>query len=373
MNTKPGNTQEQESLLQRVAIEATLRIALIAVLLGWCVRIMLPFIEPIIWAVIIASATYPLFMGFRDRLLGGRNKTAAVLFTLIALAIILTPSVQLTQSMFSSAENLAQDFKQGELNVPPPPEKVKNIPLIGKSTYDTWLLASENLDAALEKAGPRIKDGAKKVVDTAIGAGLGLLQFIVSIIIAGVFLANGPAAVAVLEKVAVRLAGDQGAEFSRLAAGTIRGVAQGVLGVAFIQAFLAGIGMLAMGIPGAGLWALLVLILAVVQLPPLLILGPLAAYALSAYDTTPAVIFTIWCLAVSALDSVLKPMLMGRSVSVPMLVIFIGAIGGFMVSGIIGLFTGAVVFVLGYTLFMSWLNAPVAESLVVESPEPDDL
>ena len=368
MNTKPGSTQEKESLLQRVAIEATLRIAIIAVLLGWCLRIMLPFIEPIIWGVVIASATYPLFLGLRDRLLGGRNKTAAVLFTLIALAIILIPSVQLTQSMFNSGERLAQDFQQGEIKVPAPPEKVKNLPLIGESTYDTWLLASENLDAALEKAGPNIKSAAGKVVNTALGAGLGLLQFIVSIIIAGVFLANGPAAVAGFEKVAVRLAGDQGAEFSRLAAGTIRGVAQGVLGVAFIQAFLGGIGMLVMGIPAAGLWALLVLILAVVQLPPLLVLGPVAAYAFSAYDTTPAVIFTIWCLAVSALDSVLKPMLMGRSVSVPMLVIFIGAIGGFMLTGILGLFTGAVVFVLGYTLFMSWLDAPGAES-----PELADL
>jgi predicted PurR-regulated permease PerM len=355
-------------MLQRVAIEATLRIAIIAVLLGWCLRIMLPFVEPIIWAVVIASATYPLFLGLRDRLLGGRNKTAAVLFTLIALAIILVPSVQLTQSMFSSAENLAQDFQQGGLNVPPPPEKVKNLPLIGESTYDTWLLASENLDAALEKAGPRIKNGAKKVVDTAIGAGLGLLQFIISIIIAGVFLANGPATVVAFERVAVRLAGDQGVEFSRLAAGTIRGVAQGVLGVAFIQALLGGIGMLVMGIPAAGLWALLVLILAVVQLPPLLVLGPMAAYTFSAYDTTPAVIFTIWSLAVSALDSILKPLLMGRSVSVPMLVIFIGAIGGFMLTGILGLFTGAVVFVLGYTLFMSWLDAPA-----VESPELADL
>lgn len=360
MNTETSGSPEAENFLQRVAIESSLRIAIITVLLVWCARIMLPFVEPIIWAMVIASATYPLFMALRDRVLGGRNRLAAIVFTLITLVILLVPSALLTQSMFSSAEGMAQDFNSGDFSVPPPPEKVKDWPVIGESTYDSWLLASTNLDAALEKAGPRLKKTAKNLVDTAIGAGLGLLQFVISIIIAGVFLANASASVAVFEKVAVRLAGEQGAEFSRLAGATVRGVAQGVLGVAFLQAFLAGIGMLVMGIPAAGLWAMLVLMLAVVQLPPLLILGPIAAYAFTAYDTVPAVIFAVWCFAVSMCDSFLKPLLMGRGVSVPMLVIFIGAIGGFMLTGVLGLFTGAVVFVLGYTLFMSWLQLPLS-------------
>jgi predicted PurR-regulated permease PerM len=360
MNIETSGSPEAEKFLQQVAIESSLRIAIITVLLVWCAMIMLPFVEPIIWAMVIASATYPLFMALRDRVLGGRNRLAAIVFTLIALTILLVPSIQLTQSMFTSAEGLAQEFQQEGFQVPPPPEKVKGWPVIGESTYESWLLASTNLDAALEKAGPKINKTVKNIIDTAIGAGLGLLQFVISIIIAGVFLANASASVAVFEKVAVHLAGEQGAEFSRLAGATVRGVAQGVLGVAFLQAFLAGIGMLVMGIPAAGLWAMLVLMLAVVQLPPILVLGPVAAYAFTAFDTVPAVIFALWSFAVSICDSFLKPLLMGRGVSVPMLVIFIGAIGGFVLTGILGLFTGAVVFVLGYTLFMTWLDLPLS-------------
>lgn len=56
------------------------------------------------------------------------------------------------------------------------------------------------------------------------------------------------------------------------------------------------------------------------------------------------------------LDNVLKPLLLGRGVDVPMVVIFLGAIGGMLLSGIVGLFVGAIVLALGYKLFQTWLN-----------------
>ena len=130
----------------------------------------------------------------------------------------------------------------------------------------------------------------------------------------------------------------------------MRSVAQGVLCVAFIQAILAGIGLLVMDVPGAGLWALLVLIVAVIQLPPIMI------YVFSVADTLPAVIFTIWGILVSGSDAFLKPLLLGRGLDIPMLVILIGAFGGMMLYGIIGLFIGAVVLAIGYKLFVAWLS-----------------
>jgi predicted PurR-regulated permease PerM len=131
----------------------------------------------------------------------------------------------------------------------------------------------------------------------------------------------------------------------------------GVLGIAFIQAFAGGLGMVIIGIPGAGLWALFILVLAIAQLPPLLVLLPAIIYVFSTNDnTTAAVIFTVWSLIVSFSDTFLKPMLLGRGVNVPMLVILLGAIGGMISAGIVGLFVGAVVLALGYTLFQDWLN-----------------
>ena len=70
----------------------------------------------------------------------------------------------------------------------------------------------------------------------------------------------------------------------------------------------------------------------------------------------PAILFTIWSGFVGIIDNVLKPFLLGRGVQVPMIVIFVGAIGGLLTSGLIGLFVGPVVLALGYTLFLAWLD-----------------
>lgn len=194
------------------------------------------------------------------------------------------------------------------------------------------------------------------MLSTAAGAGVGILQFVISIIIAGVILANAVSFGAFLKTLARRLMGSRGDEFAMLASKTVRSVAQGVLGVALIQSLAAGVGLLAAGVPGAGLWALLVLLLAIVQLPPILILAPIILYVFSVSSTTVAVIFMIWSILVSMSDAFLKPLLLGRGVEVPMLIILVGAIGGMIYSGIIGLFVGAVVLALGYELFRAWLE-----------------
>ena len=150
---------------------------------------------------------------------------------------------------------------------------------------------------------------------------------------------------------------------SRLADGTVQSVTRGILGTALIQAFLAGIGMLVAGVPAFGLWTLLVLLLAVVQLPTLIVLVPIIFWVFGSSSTGLAVLFAIWSLAVGLSDNILKPLLLGRGSDVPMFVIFIGAIGGFMRAGIIGLFVGAVVLAVGHELFKWWLeNAPESAS-----------
>ena len=137
---------------------------------------------------------------------------------------------------------------------------------------------------------------------------------------------------------------------------TIRSVVKGVLGVAIIQAVLAGVGLIAIGVPAPGLWALAVLILAIIQLPPILILGPIAIWVFSVAEPVPATIFLVYSMIVSLSDAFLKPMLLGRGVETPMLVILIGAIGGAMALGIIGLFLGAVILALGYELLVAWMS-----------------
>lgn len=336
------------------AMEAVIKIAALALIISWCYKIVYPFIIIVVWAVIIAIAIYPINCWLRAKI-GGRDKLSIVLITLTGLAILLIPSIMLSASLVESAQVLSTGLKDGTLKIPPPSEKVATWPLIGESVHQYWQLASVNLEELLAKVGPQLKGFINWLLQTAAGTAGGIFQFVLSIIIAGVFMANAGGGHNFAKSLSMRLAGKHGEEFADLAGATIRSVAQGVLGVAFIQALLAAVGLLVMDVPGAGLWALLVLLLAIIQLPPLLILGPIIVYVFSVADTVPAVIFMIWSLIVSGSDAFLKPMLLGRGVKIPMLVILIGAIGGMVASGIIGLFVGAVVLALGYKLFVAWL------------------
>ena len=336
-------------------IDTAIRIGLLALLVYWCIHIFRPFLIPVLWAIIIAVAIHPLYVKF-ESLLGGKRKLALSLFTIIVLAILIIPTVLLASSMVDTVQHIAKQWEEGTLQVPPPPDRVAGWPLVGARLHTLWLAASENVMGTLEQFGPQLKVARGWLLSTAAGVGAGLLLFVLAILIAVAMLAKAQGAYQFTQALARRLVGARGDDFAALAIATMRSVAQGVLGVALIQAILAGVGMLIIGVPGAGLWALLVLLLAVVQLPPLLILGPVMIYVFASAATVPAVLFMIWGILVSVSDAFLKPLLLGRGVDVPMLVILIGAIGGMMSSGIIGLFVGAVILALGYKLFMAWLT-----------------
>ena len=337
------------------ALEAAIRIGLVFLILYWCFKIGQPFIQTIVWGIIIAVAIHPSY----DRLksaLGGRGRLAATLITLFALIVLLVPTYMLSESLISAVQGYSANIDKGTLSVPPPPESISSWPVIGEPLHTFWSLASNNLAAALSKIAPYLKKFGIPLLSTAAGAGVGIVKFVVSIIIAGVLLANAVGGGLAARAIATRLTGEQGTMAVALAEATVRSVALGILGVAVIQTLAAGLGFLVVGVPGAGLWALLVLILAVVQLPTILILGPIIVYVFATASTVTAVMFAIWSLIVGMSDAFLKPLLMGRGVDVPMLVIFIGAIGGFIASGIIGLFVGAIILALGYKLFLLWLN-----------------
>lgn len=337
------------------ALEATIRIGILVLLAAWCFTIVKPFIIPIAWGIIIAVGTYPAFLSLCKKL-GGRRGLSAMLITLIGLLVLVVPTVILSGTLIDSAQGLAQGLREGSIAVPPPPEGVKTWPVIGEWLDAFWSQASNNLGSTLKKVAPQFKAMGGWLLTTAAGAGFGVLQFVIAIVIAGVFLANAQAGGKTAYAIATRLAGEKGAEFAKLAESTVRSVTRGILGVALIQSLLIGVGFLVMGIPGAGFWALLCLILSVIQVGPFPVVLPILIYVFSTFDTVPAVIFLIWSIFAGSIDNILKPILLGRGVEVPMAVIFIGAIGGFIASGIIGLFVGAVVLVLGYKLFLAWLD-----------------
>jgi predicted PurR-regulated permease PerM len=358
-----ANQPSDDKLFVARALEASIHIGLVGLLIFWCFKISRPFIGIIVWGIIIAIAIHPIYSRLKSAL-GGRDRLAATLITLLALILLLVPTIMLSDSLIQTTREFSAQLEDGTLRVPPPSESVRSWPVIGEPVYKLWSLSSEDLGAAVSKMAPQLRTYGISLLSTAANAGIGILMFVVSIIIAGVLLAYADGAQKAALALFTRLAGERGATFVELAGATVRSVAQGILGVALIQSILAGLGCLVVGVPGAGFWALLILLLAVVQLPTILVLGPIIVYVFSTSSTTIAVLFAIWSILVGISDAFLKPLLMGRGVDVPMLVIFIGAIGGFMTSGIIGLFIGAIIFTAGYKLFLAWLNED-------SEPEPE--
>jgi predicted PurR-regulated permease PerM len=357
MNTTASAIKDRAFLNRTV--EASVRIGLIAILLLYCFQIVRPFLIPVVWGVIIAVAVQPNYL-WLQRVLGDRRSLAAMLFVLLALVLLVTPTFLLSDTLVTGATGLARALSEGKLIIPMPPESVAGWPLVGEPLDKFWRLASENLAGALGEIEPQLRVLGKWLLSAAAGAGLGILQFILAIVIAGVILRHGEAGARISYAIARRLAEEHGAGFIDLARATIRSVSRGILGVALLQSILAGLGFLAAGVPGAGLWAFLCLLLSVIQIGIFPVTIPVIIYVFAAADTTTAVIFLVWSLLVGALDNVLKPLLLGRGVNVPMAVIFVGAIGGFLASGIIGLFIGSVILVLGYELLLDWLELDAA-------------
>jgi len=351
--------QEREEKVS-LAIEIAIRIGLVAIVVYFSYLIAKPFMAMVIWAMIIAVALAPLIDSLEKRF--GNRKKIIIAITVATVAALIIPTYTLSGSMFESSSHIMHAMKEGNITIPPPTEKVKEWPLIGAKAYAFWDSASHNLRETLAPFKDEIKKMAGSIL-SALGSGLSaILMFVGSLIIAAVFLMGAEGAVDFYKKISRRVMGDKGDEWALLSALTVRSVVNGVLGVAIIQAIFALIGMGLMGVPLAAVWALMIMFLTIIQVPALLVIGPVIAYVFSQGSGTAEVIFTIYMLIVGASDGVLKPILMGRGVDVPMLVILIGAIGGMMLMGMIGLFVGAVVFALAYTLFGFWMNEVEEES-----------
>jgi predicted PurR-regulated permease PerM len=233
--------QTNEALYNRTIFIA-LRISFFALLIVWSFKIIQPFIIPVLWGVIIAIAIFPFFEKFAS-LIGNRKKVASIIITVSALAILIVPSIIFMDSAIKELQNYSALMKSGALKVPPPSSSVSEWPFIGEPLYEIWLLASNNLQAAITKFEPQLKEFAPKVLSAAAGLGLTLLQFIISIIIAGVLLTKSGTSEKAAKSIFTTLIGNQGENFVKLSVGTIRSVVQGVLGVAVIQSLLGGIGI----------------------------------------------------------------------------------------------------------------------------------
>ena len=363
-----------EQRLSRRLLDVFIRAGLVFVMAALCYRIFSPFISLMAWALILAVTLYPAQQKLA-RSMGGKQGLAATLLVLVGVVLIGVPTAMLMVSLGDSVQGFVASVRGNTLKVPAPSPGVAEWPVIGEKIHGIWLQAYTDLPAFVQSRQAQLGDLARKALEVVASIASAVLLFLFSFIVAGIIMAFGQAGARSTRSIFARIVGiHRGEEFATLSTQTIRAVALGVLGVAVIQAIVVGLVMVIARVPFAGVLALVILVLGIAQVPAALVTLPVIAYiwASGDYGTGAAVTYTVLLLISGMLDNVLKPLLLGRGVDVPMPVILLGALGGLASTGILGMFVGAVLLALGYQIFMWWVaNNPDVPTGTPESKTPD--
>jgi predicted PurR-regulated permease PerM len=357
MNSPDKPDTEFEQRIASRLLDVLIRAGLILAMAALCYQVFAPFLHLMVWALILAVTLYPLHQSIAGKL-GGKQGLSAALLVTLCIALIVAPTALLMSSLGDSVQQLVSSVQQNALSIPAPRESVAGWPVVGKQVYAIWSQAHADLPALVQSMQPKIGDLAKTALGFVAGIGVGLLQFMFSFVIAGIVMAFGGSGGRGSQAIFERIAGDErGAELTQLSVATIRAVAQGVIGVAFIQAIVIGLCLLVAGVPGAGVLAVVVLVLGIAQVPALLVTLPAIGYlwASGDYGNFEAAAYSVLLFVSGMADNVLKPLMLGRGVDAPMPVILLGALGGMATAGILGMFVGATLLALGYQIFMGWV------------------
>jgi len=334
-------------------IQIAIRLGLLALLIYWSFLLLKPFTPILAWSAVLAVALYPIYNWLSEHL-GHRPRIAAAVMTLVVLAVFLGPATWLGFGLVDGLLSISDQLTSADLTIPPPPDSIRDWPLIGPTLHEFWKMASDNLQAALRQLAPYLKPLAGPILAIAGSAGTGTIKFLLAVVITGFLLPSGPQLVASIRTMLTRIVPQRSADFLALAGATIRTVAQGVIGIAVLQALLAGIVLKIAGVPHANVLAFAVLVLGIIQIGSAPILVPVIIWVWSVKDVGASVLITIFLVLVGISDNALKPLLMGRGLSTPVLVIFIGVLGGTLAHGLLGLFVGPIVLAVAWELLIAW-------------------
>ena len=346
-------------------VQLVIRLGLLAALIVWTLILIRPFISILAWSVVLAVALNPAFQRLA-KALGGRPKFAAAILTLVILGILIGPATWIGLGAVEGIQEFAGQLAAGQLTIPSPPAVIKTWPLIGSPLYELWDQASTNLRPVVQQIAPHMKTFATMLLSLAGDAGLGTIKFLLSVVVAGVIFPYGSQLVAAGRSFLWQIVPEQSEHFLELAGATIRAVSQGVIGVAILQALLAGAGFKLAGIPSAGVLAFLVLLLSIVQIGATVVILPVIIWIWTDKDVTVALLLTLFLGGVAIVDNILKPLVMGRGLTTPTLVIFVGVIGGTLAHGLVGLFIGPIILSVAWELAAAWLRIDRPAKVIVE-------
>lgn len=342
---------------QVITLDQLVRVTLIAALTYWSVKLIMPAFGVLAWGFILAVALYPIHVWLCARL-AGRSTLSAVLITLMCLIVVVGSLMLLANSMISTVSDLSTKIRANELIVPQPPEVVKSWPFIGEQLHQVWSLAATNMATLVNEYARYLLDTGKFVVGKTAYLSFDLLLFIISVLFAGYLLSQGDTLINHINKLAERVSPARGLSMINIMKDTIQNVSRGVIGLSIFQALLMGLILLFAGIPGAGLFSFIALIMCIAQIGLILLVLPLIIWLFFTKSFLVALVASILLSVDALLDNFLKPFILARGLTTPMLIIFLGVIGGVLAHGVIGIFIGPVVLAVFYDLVNNWLDQP---------------
>ena len=352
----------------------TLAIFLIALLSAASFWILRPFLPSAIWAVMLVVSTWRVLLWLQSKLLRRRSLAVAVMTTIILL-LVMIPFSLAASVLFENADRLITTL-QGAMpsSAPPPPEWLGGLPLVGPRAARLWQdVTAMGMEELSAKITPYSGAVLHWLLVQAGGAGLLMLQFLLTVIFAAIMYATGESWAQGVVGFARRLAGAQGEASVILAGHAIRGVALGVVLTAVLQAILGGLGLALCGVPYALILTVIMFLLAIAQIGPAPVLVPAVIWSYWAGDAGWATVLLFWSLVAGGMDNVLRPILIKRSADLPLLLIFVGVIGGLLAFGLIGIFVGPVVLAVAFTLLQAWIRQPAEHPALSRASTPTSL
>lgn len=343
--------------LDQTLFEKAVGLVLLAGLVLACVWVLAPFLGAVAWATILAVSTWPWFVRLRRRL-GGRRKLAATLMAVALGLAVVAPVVLVVVSLKDAVQSVtAVATDPSALRLPDPPPALTGLPVVGRRIEKAWRAAQADTGAALEVLRPYIRAAALWLLAEGARLGLALLEFLLAVVLAGFFYVTGERIADLVSRCAARIAGDRGPGLVRVSVQTIRGVFSGVIGTALVQGLLQAISFAVVGVPGVALLGMISFIVAMLQVGTAPVWIPAALWLAYQGHKGAAVFIVASGIFINLIDNVIKPYLIGRGgEGPPAMLIFVGVLGGLMAWGFIGVFLGATLIAIGYTLLRSWLD-----------------
>jgi predicted PurR-regulated permease PerM len=341
--------------IRRDLTRTVLAVLFIGGLIGFSLWILRPFLGAIVWATMIVVATWPVMLGLQARLWGKRGLAVTVM-TLLLLSVLIVPlSLAIVAIVVKADEIIGWAKSLATFKAPPPPAWVGNLPIIGNRAAQAWeQVAVAGIQGLATNAAPYFGNVTRWFVAEVGSVGLVLVQFLLTVVISGILYFQGERTAAAVRRFARRLAGPQGEDVVQLAGQAIRGVALGVVVTALAQSVLGGLGLVIAGVPFAPILTGVMFLLAIAQLGPLLVLAPAVAWLYWGGSSGWGTFLLAWTIVVATMDNFVRPFLIKKGADLPLLLIFVGVIGGLMAFGLIGIFIGPVVLAVSYTLLAAW-------------------